>query len=49
MSQLHAAARDGNIDKLNQILASGTDPNTKDHINRTALHLAAFTGQVATV
>ena len=46
MGQLHVAARDGNADQLSTLLAAGTAVDTRDHINRTALHLAAFAGQV---
>lgn len=46
MSELHSAARDGNLERLTQLLAAGQAADSPDHINRTPLHLAAFAGRV---
>lgn len=49
MSELHSAARDGNLERLTQLLAAGQAADSPDHINRTPLHLAAFAGRVECV
>ena len=49
MSELHKAAREGDVDKLKQILSNidsnGTiDIDGRDSLNRTALHLCSWSG-----
>ena len=41
---MHQAAYDGNIEAVKQLLAAGTDVNTKDSSGRTPLHRAASSG-----
>jgi sulfatase-modifying factor enzyme 1/ankyrin repeat protein/Sel1 repeat-containing protein len=41
---LFKASRDGNVDAVKQILASGVDVNVRDSKGRTALMIAAFHG-----
>ena len=46
MSDLHKAARQGDVDRVKSLLDQGSQIDAKDHIHRTALHLAAYDGQV---
>jgi ankyrin repeat protein len=47
---LHNAAKTGDIDSLESCLEEeGVDLDRKDHLNRTALHMAAWKGDVAIV
>eukprot|EP00898_Chlorokybus_atmophyticus_P000086 jgi/Chlat1/1078/Chrsp110S01571 len=47
---LHAAARAGNLEDVQRILAQpGTDVDARDKLNRTPLHLASWSGQLAVV
>ena len=43
---IHEAARDGNVEELNNLMAQGVDVNSRDKLSRTPLHLAAWAGQV---
>jgi len=45
MADLHTAARNGDVQRMLQLIGLGTDLNTKDKHARTALHLAAWAGQ----
>lgn len=42
---VHDAARNGNLDQFNQLVAEGADLDQKDKLQRTPLHLAAWAGQ----
>jgi len=46
MSALHIAAREGDVDKLNELLSDSDaiDVNGRDSLNRTALHLCSWSG-----
>lgn len=43
---LHAAARAGDLDALGARVAAGDDVDGRDKHKRTALHMAAWAGQV---
>jgi len=44
--EMHAAAKEGDQAKVEQLLAQGADPNVQDHLKRTPLHLAAWGGHL---
>ena len=44
-TELHQAARDGDIAKIERLLNAGADPDARDERNRTPLHEVAFLGQ----
>ena len=46
MADAHAAARDGDLEALNTIIAAGSNLNQRDKHSRTPLHLAAWAGKV---
>ena len=46
---LHGAARSGDVDALGKCIAAGADVNGRDKHKRTALHLAAYAGQLEAV
>lgn len=46
---LHAAAHDGDLPRLDALLLSGIDNEERDGSGRTALHVAAFASQDAVV
>ncbi|ORJ57825.1 glutaminase A [Mycobacterium simiae] len=48
MRLLYAASK-GDVDELQAVLASGSDPNAADYDGRTGLHLAAAEGHIAAV
>lgn len=41
-STLHIAVRTGNVDAIEILLETGANPNGRDCMNRTPLHLAVF-------
>jgi ankyrin repeat protein len=45
--QLHLAAADGDVGRLMELLALGSDPNRFDELGRTPLHYAAAAGNIA--
>ena len=45
MADAHAAARDGNLEALQEIIAAGGNLNQRDKHSRTPLHLAAWAGK----
>lgn len=46
MADLHTAARDGDVARMVQLIGlGGCDVNSRDKHARTALHLAAWSGQ----
>ena len=44
---LHSAARDGNLQELEKLIAAGQDLNARDKHHRTALVMASWAGKVA--
>ena len=44
---LHNAARDGNLQELEKLIAAGQDLNARDKHHRTALVMASWAGKVA--
>jgi ankyrin repeat protein len=42
----HAAAREGNLEELQKLIAAGQDLNAKDRHLRTALVMASWAGKV---
>ena len=53
LCDLHKAARDGNLEEVERILSipdgKAPDPNDRDNLGRTALHLAAWAGHASVV
>ena len=47
--QLHFAARDGDLDRVQRLLASGCDVNAFDELGKTPLHYAVAREQFAIV
>ena len=43
---LHQAVRDGNLELVQSLIASGCDVNTQDSSKRTPLHLAVWVGRL---
>lgn len=43
---LHAAAREGNLEELQKLIAAGQNLNAKDKHQRTALVMASWSGKV---
>ena len=48
-TRMCAAAADGSVAMLQQLIRSGADPSCADYDKRTALHIAASEGQHAAV
>ncbi|KAF0691495.1 Aste57867_17297 [Aphanomyces stellatus] len=49
MTSLGAAARTGNLEEVQKLIASGCNPNSVDEDERTALHWAASSGHMDVV
>jgi ankyrin repeat protein len=45
--RLHFAARDGNVEKVRELLSVGYDPNAFDELSKTPLHYAAEREHIA--